>query len=68
MSRDPLFLVIPNLGNPVTAVNAARLKAGMTYEQVLKLLASLLHQTVTKKIKPCSAERGVLVAKRSQGL
>ena len=35
-----LFAVIPDSGNPVTAANAARLKAGMTYEQVLKLLTT----------------------------
>jgi len=30
--------VIPDSGNPVTAANAARLKAGMTYEQVVEIV------------------------------
>jgi len=33
-----LFAVIPDSGSPVTAANAARLKAGMTYEQVVEIV------------------------------
>ncbi len=33
-----LFSAIPDLGSPVTAANAARLKTGMTYEQVLAIV------------------------------
>ena len=33
-----LFSVIPDSGSPVTAANAARLKTGMTYEQVAEIV------------------------------
>ena len=32
------FSVIPDSGIPVTAANAARLKAGLTYEQVVEIV------------------------------
>lgn len=33
-----LFSAIPDPGSPVTAANAARLKTGMTYEQVVAIV------------------------------
>ena len=35
-----LFSAIPDPGSPVTAVNAARLKAGMTYQQVVEIVGN----------------------------
>jgi hypothetical protein len=86
-----LFSAIPDPGSPVTAANAARLKTGMTYEQVVAIVGDPAPPTFDGEDQAtfcrdgsdtCSwsrcplcddqlfltFERGVLVAKRSQGL
>ena len=86
-----LFSAIPDPGSPVTAANAARLKTGMTYEQVVAVVGEPAPPTFDGEDQAtfcrdgsdtcswsrcpfCDAqlfltfERGVLVAKRSQGL
>lgn len=86
-----LFSAIPDRGSPVTAANAARLKTGMTFEQVVAIVGDPAPPTFDGEDQAtfcrdgsdtcswsrcwlCDAqlfltfERGVLVAKRSQGL
>ena len=86
-----LFSAIPDPSSPVTAANAARLKSGMTYEQVLHIVGDpappgfdgedqatfCRDDSDTCSWSRCplcddqlflTFERGVLVAKRSQGL
>jgi hypothetical protein len=88
-----LFLLsaIPDPNSPVSARNAARLKSGMTYDQVVVIVGDpappsfdgedqarfCRHGTDTCSWSPCplcdnrlflTFERGVLVAKRSEGL
>ena len=86
-----LFSAIPDPGSPVTAANAARLKTGMTYEQVVAIVGDPAPPTFDGEDQAtfcrdgsdtCSwsrcplcddqlfltFERGLLVAKRSQGL
>ena len=85
------FSAIPDPGSPVTAANAARLKAGMTYEQVVAIVGDPAPPAFDGEDQAtfcrdgsdtCSwsrcplcddqlfltFERGLLVAKRSQGL
>jgi hypothetical protein len=86
-----LFSAIPDPGTPVTATNAARLKTGMTYGQVVAIVGDPAPPGFDREDQAtfcrdgsdtCSwsrcplcddqlfltFERGVLVAKRSQGL
>jgi len=86
-----LLLAIPDSGSPVTATNAAKLKAGMTFEQVVEIVGDPAPPTFDgedqatlcrdgsgtcswSRCPLCDAqlfltfERGILVAKQSQGL
>ena len=86
-----LFSAIPDQGSPVTAANAARLKPGMTYQQVVDIVGDPAPPALDgedqatfcrdgsdtcswSRCPLCDAqlfltfERGVLVAKRLQGL